>query len=171
LAEHEDVMRALALLTCLGLIIALGWLGVRPWLAAPDVLAAPKPGSAVVEPVAGFRAPEDTETDYGPFLDRPLFSAARRPPPPVATGVPVAEPANDLLLGRYEVAGVLMLGAGPVAMLRDEDGRLIRIRVGDRIAAKRGEADVIEITLDALTFRRGDDTVSAPVRQEGTKTE
>ena len=72
----------------------------------------------------------------------------------------------DMLFGRYEIAGVVKLGDKAVAMLRDaRDGTLLRIRVGDRV----GDADVVDITLESLTFRNGGDTVVAPVTGTGTE--
>ena len=72
----------------------------------------------------------------------------------------------DMLFGRYEIAGVVKLGDKAVAMLRDaRDGTLLRIRVGDRV----GDADVVDITLESLTFRNGGDTVVAPVKGTGTE--
>jgi hypothetical protein len=72
----------------------------------------------------------------------------------------------NMLFGRYEIAGVVKLGDKAVAMLRDAtDGTLLRIRVGDRV----GDADVVDITLESLTFRNGGDTVVAPVKGAGTE--
>ena len=89
-----------------------------------------------------------------------------RPPPPEGPGEPIEDPMADMLFGRYEIAGVVKLGDKTVAMLRDaRDGALLRIRVGDRV----GDADVVDITLESLTFRNGGDTVVAPVTGTGTE--
>ena len=90
------------------------------------------------------------------------------PPPPEEAGEPIADPNAHLLFGRYEVAGVVMLGDRAMAMLRDEAGRLIRIRAGDRLPTRAGEADVLEITLTALTFMEAGEKVVRKVESGGS---
>lgn len=150
---------------------AFGWIAALPWLVdqGGDPAAAKTPAPAAMAlPSVPETAPVGS---LAPFQERPLFSAARRPPPPEAPGVPVEDPMADMLFGRYEIAGVVKLGDKTVAMLRDaRDGALLRIRVGDRV----GDADVVDITLESLTFRKGGDTVVAPVKgtpAKGTGTE
>lgn len=150
---------------------AFGWIAALPWLGdqGDDPATAQKPAPAAM---ALPSVPKTTPVgSLAPFQDRPLFSAARRPPPPEAPGQLVEDPMADMLFGRYEVAGVVKLGEKTVAMLRDaRDGTLLRIRVGDRV----GDADVVDITLESLTFRQGGDTVVAPVKgtpAKGTGTE
>lgn len=148
------------------LATTFGWIAASPWLAAKSEKAA---SNEVASPAAMAlpSVPEsDRPGDLAAFLERPLFSAARRPPPPEAPGEPIEDPMADMLFGRYEVAGVVKLGDKAVAMLRDaRDGTLLRIRVGDTV----GDADVVDITLESLTFQSGGDTVVAPVKGSGPK--
>ncbi len=163
-----------AVATALLGLAALGFvsLAAAPWLGGEA--ASLMPAAAAPEAPQRLEADlaERAAPDLSPFLARPLFSAARRPPPPEAPGVPIEDPNAGLLFGRWEIAGVVSAGSGAVALLRDRDGRLVRLRVGDRIATAEGdEAEATSVTLDALTFRRRGATVAAPVRREGTKTE
>lgn len=143
-----------------------GWIALSPWLTSATSNAAPVAAPAPAA-MALPKVPTPSEPiDLTAFTDRPLFSAARRPPPPEAPGAPVEDPMADMLFGRYEVAGVVKLGDKAVAMLRDgRDGTLLRIRVGDRV----GDADVVDITLESLTFQSGGDTVVAPVKGAGSE--
>lgn len=152
-------MRALAALVLLALTAGALALAALPWLAESPA-AAPAPRQ-VAEPPALPAAPKPTEaTEFAPLAERPLFSAARRPPPPEAPGEPIEDPMAQFLFSRYQIAGVVLMGEKTIAMLRDmRDGGLIRIRAGDRI----DEAEVVDITLEALTFRQGDATVVAPI--------
>jgi len=81
----------------------------------------------------------------------------------------LAQPVrDDLILGKYEIAGVVKLGESALAMLRDEGtGQLHRIRAGDRLE----DADVVEITLDSLTFFRAGVTLTFKVKTAGEGTE
>ncbi|WP_340107458.1 hypothetical protein [Pikeienuella sp. HZG-20] len=164
--------------TLLALSIAAGfsWIAARPWTQAPGAPPPPRPAAAPEAPDAPPPAPAapPQATDLSDFTRRPLFSAARRPPPPETPGIAVEAPAPDLLFGRYEIAGVVVLGESALALLRDSDGKLIRLRAGDRIPAGgpgAGEARITEISLDSLTFTHQGATVTAPVRREGAKTE
>ena len=143
-----------------GWIAALPWLGVSANVSQEGEVSTPAPMALPTVP-----APV-TAGEISAFQKRPLFSAARRPPPPEAPGEPIEDPMANMLFGRYEIAGVVKLGDKAVAMLRDAtDGTLLRIRVGDRV----GDADVVDITLESLTFRKGGDTVVAPVKGAGTE--
>lgn len=159
-------MRLIAPVLFLCVAAAFGWIAALPWLAdrddALETGQTPTPAVMALPSVPEAVAPGD----LSPFQNRPLFSAARRPPPPEAPGQPVEDPMADMLFGRYEIAGVVKLGDKTVAMLRDaRDGTLVRIRVGDRVDG----ADVVDITLESLTFRNGGDTVVAPVKGTGVK--
>lgn len=169
-------MRALAALLCLAAALGFGALAAAPWLFDPALThVAQEPGGppeAAGRPAAPAAAADPATVDLAPLAARPLFSAARRPPPPEAPGAPLEDPNADLLFRRYEVAGVVMLGDAALAMLRDvKRDRLIRLRAGDEVETDGGPAEVTAITLDRLTFRRGGATVVAPVRREGAKTE
>lgn len=154
-------MKLIAPFLFLCVAAAFGWIAALPWLGdqggGAKATKTPAPAAMALPSV-----PErEAAGDLSPFQTRPVFSAARRPPPPEAQGTPVEDPMADMLFGRYEVAGVVKLGDKTVAMLRDaRDGALLRIRVGDRV----GDADVVDITLESLTFRQGGDTVVAPVK-------
>ena len=159
-------MRLIAPLFLILAAVGFAWIAASPWLLATTeaqaTADAPSPAAMALPSVP---APAE-QGDLSAFRDRPLFSAARRPPPPEAPGAPVEDPMAEMLFGRYEVAGVVKLGDKAVAMLRDaRDGALLRIRVGDRVA----DADVVDITLESLTFRKGGDTVVAPVKGAGTE--
>ena len=163
------MIRAVAALALLLLAGALVWLGAAPWLGDRRALTAAEAGAPEAPPelrldIIAAAAP----ADYQALAKRPLFSAVRRPPPPETPGAPLADPRDDLLLGRYEIAGVVMLGDGAMAMLRDEDGRLIRIRAGDKLPTRRGEAEVVAISMTALTFREGGEKVVASVGAAGS---
>ena len=153
-------MRLLAPLLLLLAAVGFGWLAAQPWT---DVRRALPPSlGADPESIEFPAAPEPARAalPLSAFTERPLFSAARRPPPSEDPGLVVEATDSDLLFGAYEVAGVVKLGDRMMAMLRDtRDGRLIRLRPGDRL----GDAEVLEITLDSLTFKDGDGTVSALV--------
>ncbi|MEM7270648.1 MAG: hypothetical protein AAF401_15520 [Pseudomonadota bacterium] len=147
---------ALLLLAAAG----FGWLAAMPWLdqraSAPAALGAAPEAENHPTPPEAAAGPKPLDA----FTARPLFSAARRPPPPKEAGQPVEAPNADLLFGAYEVAGVVKLGDRMMAMLRDtRDGRLLRLRPGDSL----DDAEVREITLDSLTFDQGGVTVIAPV--------
>ena len=159
-------MKLIAPLLFLGVAALFGWIAALPWLADQKAASAagerPPPAAMALPSVPDFAPPGDLAA----FQERPLFSAARRPPPPEGPGEPIEDPMADMLFGRYEIAGVVKLGDKTVAMLRDaRDGALLRIRVGDRV----GDADVVDITLESLTFRHGGDTVVAPVKSTGTE--
>ncbi len=132
---------------------------VALWTAAPPVdrVAAPTPPS----PAAAFAPPpQPAPATLEAFRARPPFSAARRPPPPPAPAVAAAPAASGLLFDRYVVAGVVVADGAPVALLRDAgEGRLVRLRLGERL----GEAVLVAIDLARLTFRVGDRTVTADV--------
>jgi hypothetical protein len=162
-----------ALVTCSLLLVTAGFGGLAalPYLgrtAESDAIAPPTPGN---ESAMILRLSEPQPTDFAPITERPLFTDVRRPPPPEAPGVPLANPDDDLLFGIYEITGVVLLGDSAIAMLRSKDGRLIRIRAGDIVETDEGEAELKSITLNALTFRRGADTVTAPVEREGARRE
>ncbi len=162
------MMRLIAPLALLMLAALFGWLAAAPLLAP---VATTETLAAVTEPDAAPLPPLPTRpqpVSLTPFTDRPLFSAARRPPPPKEPGEPIEDPMANMLFGRYEIAGVVQLGDKAVAMLRDmRDGTLLRIREGDRV----GDADVVEITLESLTFSDGGATVVAPVAGTGAEDE
>lgn len=159
-------MRLIAPFLFLCAAALFGWIAALPWVS-PQTVATDVSQTTTPAAMALPSVPEAaTAGDLAPFRKRPIFSAARRPPPPEAPGEPVVDPMADMLFGRYEVAGVVKLGDKTVAMLRDaRDGTLLRIRVGDRV----GDADVVDITLESLTFRSGGDTVVAPVKGTGAK--
>ena len=164
-------MRALYFLLAFAVAASFAALAVLPWTQAPADAAPERTVEGSAKPAPQFDLPAFAATDHGAILERPLFSAARRPPPPEEAGLPVLDPNADKLFGRYEIVGVVKLGAATVAMLRDEAGALLRIRAGERVKTRNGEADVLEITLESLTFQEAGDTVVAPVRKEGAETE
>ena len=157
-------MRAVLALLLLAVSGGFGFLGYQAMTPVGAPAPPPAFGASAEEAASG---PLDFEpvraTDYSRLAERPLFSAARRPPPPEAPGTPLEDPNDHLLLGRYEVAGVVMLGDAAMAMLRDLDGRLIRVRAGDDVETRTGTAKVTEITLTALTFEEAGEKVVAQI--------
>ncbi len=154
-------------------LLGLGFAGLSalPWLGDRGSPPPPPGAGAAAAASAAFAPPQEEATDLSPFLSRPLFSAARRPPPPEAPGLPLADPNEGLLFGAYEIAGVVVLGESALAMLRDREGRLLRLRAGDSVETPEGAAELISVGLDGLTFRHRGATVVAPVRREGASTE
>ncbi|MEL6795140.1 MAG: hypothetical protein AAFP78_16905, partial [Pseudomonadota bacterium] len=157
-------MRFIPPLALLLIAAVFAWLGASAITAPDEAASAPTraPAPEAASPVALTLA-QPARTDFAEVAARPLFSAVRRPPPPEAPGAPLADPNPHLLFGRYEIAGVVMLGEAAMAMLRDETGRLIRVRAGDTVETRSGAADVIEITMSALTFEEGGERVVAEV--------
>lgn len=141
------------------------------WQGPAVPAALDEPPSQSEDTISALTLVEITPNALSTFTERPPFSAARRPPPPEAPGTPLIDPTADLLFGEYEISGVVMLGNRAMAMLRDQGGKLTRLRVGDQIETRSGVAEVTAITLNGLTFRRGADTFTAEVRREGAKTE
>ncbi len=164
-------MRAVFILTCVLIAIGFGALAALPWLHQPDAAAPVREAVAdTAAPLPGL--PQDpVPTDLAAITERPLFTAVRRPPPPEAPGVPVVDPDAALLFGAYEITGVVMLGDNAIAMLRTKDGRLIRVRAGDNLPTDEGDVTLTAITLNALTFGQGADTLTVPVKREGTTSE
>lgn len=168
-------MRALSLALSLAAVVGFGWIALLPWMtesAQPPDLSRDLPTGAATPP--SFAEDEPRPTDLTSFTARPLFSAARRPPPPEAPGIAIEEPESDLLFGRYEVAGAIVLGERAIALLRDADGALLRLGVGEGVPTGKsgdGRAVVKEITLDSLTFEHEGATVTAPVGKEEKETE
>lgn len=154
-------------------LLGLGFVGLAalPWLADRGAPPPPPGAEAAASTPAAFAPPEEEATDLSAFLARPLFSAARRSPPPEAPGLPLADPNEGLLFGAYEIAGVVVLGQSALAMLRDREGRLLRLRAGDSVETPDGAAELLSVGLDGLTFRHLGATVVAPVRREGASTE
>lgn len=164
-------MRTVAILICLLVAAGFAAIAALPWRDEGAAKPAPQAALSASAPEAPTLPSAEEPTDLSAFAARPLFSAARRPPPPEAPGVPIADPGAGLLFGRYTVAGVVMLGDKALAMLRDRDGRLIRLKTGDLAPTDNGDAEIVEITLESLTFLHDGATVVAPVKREGAKTE
>lgn len=103
------------------LIAALGALCVvllgataTPWLVDPlDHIGGPDAAGAVGAPPATalprFDAPPAESLTL--LVERPLFTATRRPPPPAEMTTPAAAappPDTSLILGRYRLSGVVV---------------------------------------------------------------
>lgn len=163
------MIRIILIALCLAITAGFGMLATMPWINA--IAYVPQPAAVKTsskEPVSlNFTATRST--DFTAVTQRPLFAAVRRPPPPEAPGLPIEDPDADLLFGAYEITGVVMLGDSAIAMLRDKNGQLIRIRAGDEIVTDEGAAVLTKITLNTLTFERGSDTVAASVKREGAQ--
>ncbi len=164
-------MRALFAFLLLAAAAGFVWLGAQPWLAAPLPVETARPAPAATEAPAGLALRDAPPTDLSRIAERPLFSAVRRPPPPEAPGAPIEAEDPNLLFGAYEIAGVVVLGDAAMAMLRDDAGRLLRLRAGDSLPTPRGESEVVKITLTSLTFRRAGEMGVANVRGQGSGAE
>lgn len=164
-------MRAVLALALLVAAAGFAWLGLRPWTETAAPAPTTTPAAATETAAVRLALRDPAPVDLSRVATRPLFSAARRPPPPEAPGEPLAPEDPRLLFGVYEIAGVVTLGQSAMVMLRDEAGRLLRLRPGDRLPTPGGEAEVLEITLSTLTFSRAGEKVVADVEREGSGVE
>ncbi|MGI9335838.1 MAG: hypothetical protein ACR2RL_22045 [Gammaproteobacteria bacterium] len=135
--------------------VVLGAVGALAHLTQPTGVAAHgarADAGASVPGAAGPDAPVDVQAPSLPSLasldqtiQRPLFSATRRPPEPVKPeGAPtskVAAPARDTPLPATELSAVVMYGDTRVALLKTPaGGGLIRKQVGEEVEGWRLES-------------------------------
>ncbi len=119
--------------------VVLGIAAIAPWLdREPREIAPAASDSPESLVIAGFNDPAPLDS-YIETLRRPLFQASRRPVDEVAkttTGAP-------LLLGRYQVAGVVIAGERRIV--------LIRKGAGDKVSRITQGADLDGWTLAEVT--------------------
>lgn len=135
----------------LGLLwLALAAAAAAPWLLAPSAWLgpAPAPGGAAAAPALPATPAMQT---FAALVERPLFTASRRPPP-----VAAAPAAGDLLLGRYRLSGVVVTPTRRIVLLREADsGKTLSVaqgeRVGDWLVADVTRARIV---LETATDRR-----------------
>lgn len=108
-------------------VVLLG-AAAAPWLGDPlDHIGGPDATGAVGTPPAAalprFDAPPAGRLAL--LVERPLFTATRRPPPPAGTTEPAdAAPAPDtsLILGRYRLSGVVVTPDRRLVLLTRKGG-------------------------------------------------
>ena len=134
--------------------------GAVHWGQLPAI--APQAGSG---PGAGDGTGDDTDSaevaepslpplaSLDQTIQRPLFSATRRPPEPeareAAPAPEVAAPARETPLPATELSAVIMYGDTKVALLKNPDGGgVVRKRVGEEIGGWRLDSiDTLNVVL------------------------
>ena len=143
------VVSASAVLLLGGLTLhGQGALLVPAEVALPVPAVAPRP-TPVLPPAA-----------TGPWpvqLARPLFERERRMPAPPPEAAALREPEPD---PPTSASGIVVGPAGPVALLRLGDGRLVRASEGSEIAGWR----VARIGATSVELRRGERMVTLSAR-------
>jgi hypothetical protein len=146
-------------------------LTVRPFL---DWAPPGEPGPAAPQPPAA-RLPALADLELSPIesfaetLNRPLFTATRRPPSPLETiqgqGAPAktAAKGEKVILGKYVLRGVVVTPQEKLLLLRQTaTGQTMRFREGDAIEDWR----IASITQDLLVLARGGAEQKVPLRGE-----
>jgi general secretion pathway protein N len=151
------------------LAAALLALTARPFL---DWSPAGEPGPAApASPAARAPALADLELppieSFAETLNRPLFTATRRPPSPLETIQGQAAPAKTaakgekVILGKYVLRGVVVTPAEKLLLLRQTaTGQTLRLREGDALEDWR----VASITPEVLVLSRGGAEQKVPLR-------
>lgn len=135
----------------IGLALALAWLWVdetgqpRPQVWAAPAALAPGATAAAAAPTA---AVPGNPAQYMAILDRPLFAPDRRPPPPPEPPAPPPPPDPFATLVLYGLFGSGDTGG----LLANIDGRLRRVRLGERV----GEWVFKSIQGRSVVFANGD---------------
>lgn len=123
-------MRAGPLAALVALWVLLTAAALAPWLVGTELLV---PGAGPARGVAGAAIPDRPEAppleSFAAVVERPLFTASRRPPP---SG---PEPGDDsLLLGRYRLSGVVVTPTRRIVLLREaSSGRTLSVAQGERV--------------------------------------
>jgi len=151
------------------LAAALLALTVRPFLD-PAPLGDPGP-AAPGSPAA--RTPMLADLELSPIesfaetLNRPLFTATRRPPSPLETIQGQAAPARTaakgerVILGKYVLRGVVVTPQEKLLLLKQmATGQAMRLREGDALEDWR----IASITQDQLVLSRGAAEQKVPLR-------
>ncbi|MGQ0676966.1 MAG: hypothetical protein ACT4N4_12890 [Rhodospirillales bacterium] len=139
-------------------------LGLTAW----PFLAEPPPGSSAPAPrQAGPAAPPSlADLDLPPVesfaetLNRPLFTATRRPPSPLdvlqgqrAAPTPAATKGEKVILGKYVLRGVVVTPERKLLLLKQlSTGKSLRLGEGDALEDWR----IASITAEHLVLARGD---------------
>jgi type IV pilus biogenesis protein PilP len=102
--------------------------------------------------------PEPSTGPWQEQIDRPLFTASRRPPEvEVADPVPEAEPDPP---PPAAASGIVLRDGHALALLRLADGQFVRVAAGDHIEGWQ----VVRITRDGVELTRGDRAVTLNAR-------
>ena len=123
-------------------LLAVLWLGEREGWSPP---AAQRLSPESLTPVS-ITGPAPTPSGHTEQVNRPLFSATRRPPPEQ----PLAEAAMSPAESSMTVVGLFRSGSQEGAIVRTEEG-VARVPVGGSLGAFQLQA----IALDRAIFVRG----------------
>ncbi len=147
------------------LIAALGALCVvllgaaaTPWLVDPlDHIGGPDAAGAVGAPPAAAPLRLDTPPaeSLALLVERPLFTATRRPPPPAEMTAPAAAapaPDTSLILGRYRLSGVVVTPDRRLVLLTRKGGSAtIGVAKGEML----DDWALTEVEREFIVFERG----------------
>ena len=151
---------ATLLIAALGaLCVVLLGAAVTPWLIDPlDHISGPPAAGVVGAPPATAKPRFDAPPAeiLALLVERPLFTATRRPPPPAEMTEPAATappPDTSLILGRYRLTGVVVTPDRRLVLLTPKGGSAT-------ISVAKGEAldgwAVTEIEREFIVFERDD---------------
>ena len=134
-------------------------LTLRPFL---DGAPAEAPAPAAPAPAARTPSLADLELSaiesFAETLNRPLFTATRRPPSPIeavqgqTTTAKTAAKGEKVILGKYVLRGVVVTPSEKLLLLKQmATGQALRLREGDALEDWR----IASITADRLVLSRG----------------
>jgi general secretion pathway protein N len=129
--------------------------GAAPDVPDPGGLSAARPAGVDAAPPGVAPRPAVPESA---ILDRPLFSATRRPPPapapaPEAAAPPASPPPPPPPELGIALVGIVLDGTARIAILRPLDGQpALDLREGEAVGGWR----VIRIGSDRIAVRNGD---------------
>lgn len=130
------------------------------WLATPVIAATDEPArqhDPAVEAVM-TSLPDIDWLDR--IVQRPLFSASRRPFSPVE-GKPAAEPEPEVKKLALTLTGILLAGESSVALLTHPKDGLLRLAQGQKVDGWL----VDQISGDAVHLKRGDEVTLLSLRK------
>ncbi len=134
-------------------VLTLFWLTLAAGAAVPWALSpanwSPPPSPASAGAVPPAIPPARAAESFTDMIERPLFTASRRPAPAAA------EPdAGDLLLGRYRLSGVVVTPTRRIVLLREADsGKTLRVAQGESV----GGWLVADVTRARIVLESKDD--------------
>lgn len=155
------------------LLAATVWPFVAPASPGDGEASARRPARPFLVPSAADLALPPLET-FSETLNRPLFTATRRPPSPLAALHGQAAPAapappertgpkgERLLLGTYLLNGIVVAGDRKIVMLKHAgSGKTLRVGEGDTL----DDWTVSSVSADQVTLRRGDREEKMSIRE------
>lgn len=149
--QKQSVWLLLGLNLLLALVLVLLWVGPHGRLRHME-WRAPEAQKIALDPVALQRGASGVEADTTRFvaiLDRPLFSATRRPPPPPP---PPAPPKPVDPLEGVKLVGVFQ-GGEDSGILAELNGKVQRLKLGAAV----GEWILKSVNERTVTFANGKD--------------